>query len=277
MKQKMAYMSIGVVFTLIVSFTWLSFASSSSEVVGTLTALDENNRQLTIYDGKNSREFTVDADTIIYRDNQKTQLSALLMDDDLKVLLNSDQKVRYVVAASHRENADSTPNTVAVKAVTTEPVTKQAEEQVEKPIVKEIPIRRAADSQTDLASIRELEIELKVQPGHKYQLKYKNKDGEVESKWEVKGKQKAKKNGYRNAAEVEAFIKKLGINPQMDKQELAERVIAAFQLEHGFRELEVEIEFSNGREVELEIENKADRKVKYKEKYANDDDDDDDD
>lgn len=264
MKQKIAYMAIGVIFTVILSFTWLSYASQSSEIEGQLTMIDPERQAFALDDGKKSWEFSLDSNAIIYKNNERATLSELDLDDEAKVLLNSNKQVRYVVAASEKETADAVVDKPVVKSVTSDETRSNVEKRSEASFVAESEIERPAHPER---AIREFELEIERKRDHKIEVKYENKDGKI--KWE--------QENIDIPTSAESFMTELALSPEMNKQEMAQRVLDALQEDMNFKKFELEVKFANGKEIEIEIKNDGKPKTKYKEKYKDDDDDDDDD
>jgi len=254
MKQKFAYMSVGVIFTLILSFTWLSFASSTTEVAGKLTAIEKD--QVSLFDGQKKWNFTINPDTIIYRNDKKVDLFALTFQDEVKVLLNSNEEVRYVVATyKEQENvtalkAEEPIATVPVSSPTPVYVDSQSQETVtpqKQQVTKVAPIQ---------PTIRELEVELEAGPKNKFKLKYKNKNGKVEAEVE-KETEKEKTKTKNDEAVVRALIQKMDLSPEMGKQEITEKVLSALGIDQELKKFKIKIKFINEKEVEIEVDNKG--------------------
>jgi hypothetical protein len=114
---------------------------------------------------------------------------------------------------------------------------------------------------TDLAdkevSVREFELKIEFGDEQELKLKYKKKNGKIEGEVEKKldgSKEKAK--GEEAAAIVEEFLDQLALSPDMSKEEIVESVLSALDVsQDSFKELEIQIKYSNGKEVEIELEN----------------------
>jgi major membrane immunogen (membrane-anchored lipoprotein) len=109
------------------------------------------------------------------------------------------------------------------------------------------------------SNLVELKVELEAGEEQKFKIKYKNKKGKVSGEIETKADgEKHKITGDKALSQVEDFISQLSLTPDMSKEEIVERVLAALEIEENkFKELEIEIKFSNGKKVEIEIENEG--------------------
>lgn len=107
------------------------------------------------------------------------------------------------------------------------------------------------------SNLVELKIELEAGKDQKFKIKYKNKKGKVSGEIETKtDDKKMKVSGDKALSQVEEFVAKFSLTPEMSKEEIVERVLTALDIEENkFKELEIEIKFSNGKKVEIEIEN----------------------
>lgn len=107
------------------------------------------------------------------------------------------------------------------------------------------------------SNLLELKIELELGNKEKMKFKYKNKKGKVEGEVETKiMDQKIKTKGIEAVAQVEELIDQLSLSSDMTKEEIVERVLFVLQVEETkFKELEIEVKFSNGKKVNIEIEN----------------------
>ncbi|MEW9668557.1 S-layer homology domain-containing protein [Ammoniphilus sp. 3BR4] len=126
MYRKISYIFIGIIFACILSFSFISFADDvrkkflnqenddpiasqvnpgtrpvpDSNVSGNPVYIDKEHNRIAIFDGKDKWEFTLNESTIVYRNDQKTQLDKLQFSDQIKVVLNSSKEVRYIIATS---------------------------------------------------------------------------------------------------------------------------------------------------------------------------------
>lgn len=106
------------------------------------------------------------------------------------------------------------------------------------------------------SNLVELKIELEAGNDQKFKIKYKNKKGKVSGEIETKtDDKKVKVSGEKAISQVEEFVAQLSLTPEMSKEEIVERVLTALEIEENqFKELKIEIKFSNGKKVEIEIE-----------------------
>ena len=104
-----------------------------------------------------------------------------------------------------------------------------------------------------------LEFKVKVELGdeEEYKLSYKSKKGKVTGEIERKvdgDKQKIK--GIEGSEAVQAVMNQLALSPDMGKEEIVQAVLAVLEIPNNqFKELEIEVKFSNGKKVEIEMEN----------------------
>jgi Phr family secreted Rap phosphatase inhibitor len=116
--KKLAYISIGAIFTLVVSFSWITWADStntvtgqsdqttqttqttgsqSSTTLGEISFLDQATGDIMVFDGKQKHSFKTDSQTKVLINQKEDQLSKLQLGDQVEVVCNSDGIVRYVV------------------------------------------------------------------------------------------------------------------------------------------------------------------------------------
>lgn len=132
MYRKISYIFIGMIFACILSFTFISFADDvkkklltqendditapqlntntqtapNSKVSGKPVFIDRQHNQIAIFDGKDKWEFSLNDSTTIYRNDQKTLLDKLQFSDEIQVVLNSEQEVRYLIATSTTDESE---------------------------------------------------------------------------------------------------------------------------------------------------------------------------
>lgn len=125
MKRKILYMSLGAVFTLIVSFSLISLADGNAKksntantsqtisdqnagtVEGLVSFLDLPNNKIIVFDGQKKHEFLIDGQTAIIKDNKNATIQELQLGEKIKVLLNSNGNVRYLVIDQDQQTAQS--------------------------------------------------------------------------------------------------------------------------------------------------------------------------
>jgi major membrane immunogen (membrane-anchored lipoprotein) len=275
MKQKVAYISVGMVFTLVLSFALISFADQSTvgstseantaenttEIIGNPVFIDEEANQITVFDGNTKSDFSLNEKTTIYRNGNRVTLKDIEFRDDVSVLLNSQADVRYVIATGSSKPEPSIPEvqrTTSVMASTSN--------------------RVIAEQPTKKPDIVELELKLELNHDKKYKLKYKNKDGKVESEFERETKhEKTKVSGERAATFVQSLISSIPLQPEMREKEIAEAIMRALKLQDGsYKAFELEITFNDGHTMKVDIE-EEEKKRNKKNKDDEDDDHDDDD
>lgn len=110
------------------------------------------------------------------------------------------------------------------------------------------------DINEQIAAVQKLEIEVEQDADTEYKIKYKSKKGKVSAKVERKtknGKEKLEKEEAKQA--LEALLHTLALTPDMDEQQVTERVFVALDLDRtSFIEVEIEVSFANGKKVKIE-------------------------
>jgi hypothetical protein len=139
MKRKILYMSLGAVFTLIVSFSLISLADGNTKksdtantsqtmsdqntgtVEGLVSFLDLPNNKVIVFDGQKKHEFLIDGQTAIIKNNKNATIQELQLGDKIKVILNSNGNVRYLVIDQDQQTAQSnqvlTQNQVQIRSI----------------------------------------------------------------------------------------------------------------------------------------------------------------
>lgn len=100
-----------------------------------------------------------------------------------------------------------------------------------------------------------LSVEVELKDGdHELELEYKNRNGAVEAKLKTS---KEKLKGEAAAARVTEMLKAMNLTPQLSDQEIIHRVLTALNINEGaYDELEIKIQFANGKKKTIERENK---------------------
>lgn len=115
------------------------------------------------------------------------------------------------------------------------------------------------------ASIVKLEIEAEMKDGSKAEWEYKSKNGKVEAEIELETKNEKRKLKGKEARELMgSLIKQLDIDASMKDEDILKSVIKHFIKGDikNLEELEIKIEFSNGKKVEIEWEDESDNRRK---------------
>ncbi|TFB21403.1 hypothetical protein E3U55_08805 [Filobacillus milosensis] len=102
-------------------------------------------------------------------------------------------------------------------------------------------------------------VELKIEVeglNQGYKLKYKNKKGKIQA--ELKNEtenEETKIKGEEAIRLIEKIINQLALTSDMSKDEIVMNVLETLQIEEGkYKELEIEVKFTNGNKVEIELE-----------------------
>lgn len=271
MKSKIGYISIGAVFTLILSFAWLTFADktadqpttenqiaeqpnqavSPKEVIGQPVFIDEDQNKITVFDGAKKWEYTLDAGTTIYRNDQQAKLAEIEFSDEVQVIVNSGQKVRYIRATGEAQ---------AEVAAAAAPVQTAAQSEAPAQVKKNDANQQAAKPE----EIEELKIKLEI-GNKKYKVEYKqDDDDDIESEIEIEeGKNKTKITGSRAVSSVEEILSRMVLTSNMDRNAILKSVLDAVGEEYThIKEVEIEIKFANGAEVKVDSEGSEDKQGK---------------
>lgn len=297
--KKLAYMGIGALFMLVLSFAWLTFADQTTtsappaaepaaatgtvlkKVEGKITSLDPQTHTVGVFDAKaNARwELVLAPDTTVYRNGQITDFSALRVGDSISAFVNTEQgkwRVRYVIAKgsealaaepSATETA-ATSDQSAAPPVSASPHTPGAATgsttlTSHTPLAAPaVPAGTSTGGTGKPLAVKELALEVKLANGEEYELKFKQ-------------------NGWERAY-LRTFVERLGLSPNMDNDEIAARVLQALGITGSdFEKIEVAITFVNEKKVELKLESghgkgKGKGKGHKKGKHGDDDDEEDD-
>ncbi|WP_246021429.1 anti-sigma-I factor RsgI family protein [Paenibacillus lentus] len=156
-----------------------------------------------------------------------------------------------------------------------------AELSVQKPLdssIAKVQERAAADKaektpKTNFKTdIQKLKLKVKLADDGEIKVEYENKDGQLEAKVERKNKQsEEKQQGQQAVAFVKNVIKHLKLQEKKDRKIVVSRVISSLNIKQNeWREIEIEVEFTNGSELEFESVNplKAQKNEKEKEKVV---------
>jgi hypothetical protein len=128
MKRKIGYIIVGMLFAFILSVSLDSFAeysrkkeqdqsldnitsdippesnvaspsnSKDGNVVGQPVLIDKEQQKIILFDGLRKWEFHLNSQTAIYRNEKKAELRDVRFTDQVEIILNSKQEVRYVNA-----------------------------------------------------------------------------------------------------------------------------------------------------------------------------------
>lgn len=248
---KIGYIAIGSLFTLILGFSFYSFAEQSNNVVsssnptattsdfdGYPTEIDIANNKITLFNGTKKAEFTLNADTIIYRDGQKTSLDKLQYTDDVKVTLNSEQVVRYIVATASNQN--QTPK------VQEQPANSPSETSISTP----------SQTQSTVA-VRELQLHIDYGHGTNYEMTYhKDEHGKIESHIHKKTTgQNIEAKDQQATAFIESFLKQLALTPNSNQADILNKVQSVLGVkDNSFKNFEFKVKFVDNKEFHMHLD-----------------------
>ena len=107
------------------------------------------------------------------------------------------------------------------------------------------------------AGIRKFELSVTLDQEQEVKLVYKNKKDQIEAKVEKETAQgKERLQGEQAVQYINGVIRKLRLTEKMDKLALAERISSVLNFRKDqWKEMEVEIELSNGETLEFELKN----------------------
>jgi hypothetical protein len=121
--------------------------------------------------------------------------------------------------------------------------------------------QETAPEETAAYGILELKMEIELADDASYELKYKLGSSKAAAKIEQqKEGGKIELTGEEAVQAAEALLAQLALTPDMDKETIVQRVLHAQGIENGaFRELEIKVNFANGKKVDIELENESGR------------------
>ncbi|MBP1931617.1 hypothetical protein [Ammoniphilus resinae] len=223
--KKMAYIGIGMVFTFIVSFTWISWADNSqipketidqntaaeetiNETVrpkeGTVSYLNKEKRSLIIFDGQGKQHVTVQPETKIMINDQESAFENIQLGDELKVVSNSENVVRYLLV---HQQVDVTP------------ALNQETKEASKPAVEKVSMAEE-DTSSALTRYEELKIQLK-QDKNKLEIKWDGKTAKITLETED---DKKKLDGKEAYSVLQKWVGKWDNNSNQQKEMLMDLI-----------------------------------------------------
>ena len=131
---------------------------------------------------------------------------------------------------------------------------------VENGIVTSAALLLEEDIKEEIAAVQKLKIELERGDDEVYKLEYKNKRGHVFAKLERETEDGTEElKGEEAAALIESLLANLALTPEMDKEEIEQKVFSVLELDAAdYEEMEMDIHFANGKKVEIKYENDED-------------------
>jgi len=233
--KKMAYIGIGMVFTLIVSFSWISWADNSQkpketnnqntgteETIkltanqndrtkeGTVSYLNKEDKSLILFDGRGKHQITIQPETKVMINDQESLFENIQLGDELKVVSNSANMVRYLLV--HRQIA-ATP---ALKPETKRSTT---------PAVENVKTS-STTLNSELTRYEKMKIELK-QDEKKLEIQWDGKKAKIE--WESEDAKK-KFEGKEAYSVLQNWVEKWD-NNSYDQKEMLMNLIRIVKID----------------------------------------------
>lgn len=106
-----------------------------------------------------------------------------------------------------------------------------------------------------IAGIHHFEVKLETANDEEYKIRYKNRDGRIEA--EIRNKDE-KIRGEEAATAIEEILSRMALTEETSKEEVVTMVLTALNMDqNGYKELEIKIQFSNGKKLVIEKENEV--------------------
>lgn len=288
--NKIGYISIGALFALIVSFSLISLAdnqetpsqtqtndttgassqqedsaTNESTVGGQISFLDEETGEFKVFDGKQSHSFQLTPQTQVLVKEVKVDQSNLALNDEVKVIHNSNKDARYILinkelqASKQDVQEELNPANVTAAATTTSAATEP------------VPSQNAATTSQGLP-FKELKVELQQGP-KKVKLEWKKDDVEVELK---SGDGEVKIKGTEASQYVAQWYSTLPDAEKTSEKEMIEFIAKSFDIDTS-KPFECTIEWKRegGKEGKWKVHPRDWGNGKAKSQGKSDDDDDD--
>lgn len=277
--RKLAYALTGAVFTLILSFTWISWADNQPEDVkspsedkvnananpteasnkaGEISFLDYENRKVIIFDGKQKHTFQLSEQTQVLINDKQADLQQIELGAQAEIIQNSAGDVRYLrieqkeIQESAAQDRTTSQDTIAtVKPITTN--------------------QAAAKQPAQSVSFPWEKWKLDLHQGDvKVKLEWEDDDAEVE--WKTSGRE-LKLEGDQARAFIQSWYQKSDLSAQNEQEELVYAILKSFDIQTE-QPFECTIEWKkNGQSGKWTVHPKDKEKDKSKDKEKKDDDD----
>ncbi|MEW9667767.1 YusW family protein [Ammoniphilus sp. 3BR4] len=284
--NKIGYISIGAVFALIISFSLISLAdyqknqsqtetaagtnsqqegtqTNQSTVEGQVSFLDGETGEFKVFDGKQSHSFQLTSQTQVMVNEVKGDRNNLALNDEVKVILNSNGDARYILINKELEAKQDVQQ--AVNPTTDSSAGSAGSSAAAEPV----PVQRAEPSQG--LPFKELKVELH-QGSKKVKLEWKKDDVEVEIKT---GNGELKLKGTEANQYVEKWYSTLPDAEKASEEEMIAFIANSFEIDAS-KPFECTIEWKRegGKEGKWTVHPKDWGNGKEKSKGKSDDDDD---
>ncbi len=276
--RKLAYALTGAVFTLILSFSWISWADNkpvddsllsennvnstpagASNGAGEITFLDQETRKVIIFNGKQKYTYQLSEQTQVLINEKSADFQQIELGAHAEVIQNSAGDVRYLRVEQKVAQSTSTAKT----SKPTNPL---------KPVST---IQSPISDQTVSFPWEKWKLDLH-QGNIKVKLEWEKDDAEVE--WKTPQKE-MKLHGEQAKKFILAWYKDSGLLKQKEQEQLVYEMLKSFDIQTD-KPFSCTIEWKqDGQSGKWTVHPKdqGKDKDKGKEKHKNDDDDDDDD
>lgn len=239
--KKIAYALIGSIFTLILSFSLVSFANHGSSSVsgektiqGKITALNLSSFEITVNTDDGDQVFKAASKAWVIKDNKKSEFKNLAVQDRVTLILNASNEAATIKAESDKAavagnteistTAKSSTNavqpTVAVPRVETAPTV---------PVLPEIPPVTASAAVVAKSNNQLQNFKLSIH-SKDFKLEMKLEGNEAKVEWKSK-KKKVHLKGPQAQQFILTFLKEVQINPAESTQQEAARIAKILNLD----------------------------------------------
>ncbi|RXT15236.1 hypothetical protein [Ammoniphilus sp. CFH 90114] len=278
--NKIAYMSIGALFAIILSFSIISLADNQDQktegkneqpevteekkgnIEGKISYLDQASGTFMVFDGKQKHDFSLTSETQVMINEVRTDSSQLRLDDDVKIMLNSNGDVRYIlINRTVQEPNQPEPEVTTASIPESKPV--------QAPSTLAVPASNLPAKELEL---QELKVELH-QGAQKIKLEWKEDKAELE--WKT-GKGEVKLKGSEAQAFLDEWFTSLNLGEGAKEKETIALIAKSFKIDSG-KPYTATIEWKRGgQEGKWTVEPKDWAKGKKSKDQSHDDDDDND-
>lgn len=279
--RKLAYALTGGVFTLILSFSWISWADNppadnsitseskinsnpveASSKAGEISYLDYGNRKVIIFDGKQKHTYQLSEQTQVLINEQPADLQQIELGAHAEVIGNSAGDVRYlrveqkaVQAVAHPQGMDSQSSIRSAETSS--------------------PIKQASTTQTtkleQVNSFPWEEWKLDLHQGN-VKVKLEWEEGNAEVEWKTSD-QEVKLDGGQAKSFILNWYATSGIASQQEQKQIAYEILKSFDIQTD-KPFTCTIEWKqDGESGKWTVHPKDQGKGKDKEKHKKDDDD----
>lgn len=274
--NKIAYMGIGAIFTIILSFGWLGYANqiSSSEStvhIGNLVSIDGEQQEIMVEQNGDNITFSLAESLWIHRNEEKSIIDDLISGDQVEMIFNSMNEVAFIKAHSvtweEQKKSEEAPK---YEKISEEP---QVEEKTTKIESKE-KVQATEKSQTQPTSLNQTawkNFEIKIEAHHtEIKIKRENKNNKVKAEVKVETKnEEIKMKGQSAETFITQLLSNINVDAQTELNEVAYLIAKEFKLNPEEVKLEIKIK-NEKKEYKFENDN-VDNRDRDKDRGRDDD------